>query len=291
MGYSSDITLLEEEVLEGQTFPLTAKLLIHPEDSVSFNAIRRVLWFSRTDYKLFSQNYGCFIPKDPELIVEEIGEKNKETNTSLARFNLKPVFFYQKTKHYYAVTRTGSVAIINPYLLGFIYKKEIPEQELEELSFIVAPNLKMFSGMFEKKLVPTKFYEYYHKDLKIINESYFDIKNHKDKKVFIKPLIFEFDQESFEFYTYAGDSSSSLLFMDKIRPGEDLNKAILRILREELKIADDYIAAHVIEYVEFDRDKEGVITPRLILEVYVGKIKNKDWAKKMSQTSWRSLDG
>ena len=79
--------------------------------------------------------------------------------------------------------------------------------------------------------------------------------------------------------------------MDKIRPGEDLNKAILRILREELKIADDYIAAHVIEYVEFDRDKEGVITPRLIVEVYVGKIKNKDWAKKMSQTSWRSLDG
>lgn len=291
MGYASEIALVDgSRVIENQEFPFAAKLIINPEDGATFNALRVVLWRSRVDYKLYSEKHSCFIPKNPELIVDEVGKYNQETHKALAQFGLTPLYFFQKTKHYYALKKDNSVAIVNPYLLNFIYKKEIPEKDLAELSYVVAPNLNFFAGMFDKGLIPTKFYEYYGKSFKIINESHFDLLN-PGRKVFVKPLILEFNQETDEFYTYASDNSSSLLLMDKIRPGETLDAAILRILKEDLKIADDYLGAFVSENVEFDRDKEGMMTPRLIVVIYVDKIKNKDWAKKMSQTSWRSLDG
>ena len=291
MGYSSELTLTEgEKIFENKNFHFVAKLVINPEDEVTFNAFRQFLWHSRVNYKIYDGSYQSFIPKDPELILDKIGYFNKKVHRFLAQFKLTPVYYYQKTKHYYALNEQKEVLIINPYLLDFIIKKEITETNLEEISYRVAANLSLYAGMFEKKLLPTRFYEYYKKSFKIINNSYFDI-NNPGRKVFIKPLIFEFDQESCEFYTYAGDSSSSLLFMDKIRPGESLDQAIKRILRVDLKIADDYLGAYVNEYLEFDRDKEGIITPRLIVIIYVGQIKNKQWAKRMSQTSWRSLDG
>ncbi|HUW22114.1 MAG TPA: hypothetical protein VMW41_05635 [Candidatus Bathyarchaeia archaeon] len=291
MGYSSEITLVDgTKVLDNQSFPFAASLVISPEDEPTFSAIRQFLWYSRIDYKLYSESYQSFIPKDPELIADDIGNFNKEVRKSLGQFNLKPVYFYQKTKHYYALTADGTVAIVNRYLLDFLYKKEIPEQKLDELSYVVSPNLRIFAGLFEKGLVPTKFYDYYGRDFKIINESHINILN-SSRKVFVKPLIFEFNQEAYEFYTYASDSSSSLLAMDKIRVNESLNDTILRVLKDELKIADNYIGAHVEENIEFDRDKEGIMTPRLIVRIYVDKIKNKDWANRMSQTSWRSVTG
>jgi hypothetical protein len=289
MGYSADLSLIHENPIEGEAFPFTARLTLHPEDASTFNAIRRVLWRPQIEYHLYSQTLTSFLPKDPELLVEEIGDHNKETYRTFEQFNLKPIFFYQKTSHYYVLTETGSVHLVNPYLLNFLYMKDIPEKQLDELSYEVSPSLKLFVGMFEKGLIPTKFYEYFNRHTKIINKSFINIGN-PGRKVFVKPLIFEFDQENFEFYTYAGDSSSSLLMMDKIREGQTLNDTIIRVLKDELKIADDYVGALVQEHLEFDRDKEGKITPRIIVMIYVNKIKNREWAQKMSQTSWRSLD-
>lgn len=119
--------LVEDQILEGQSFPFVAKLLIDTEDAVTFNAIRRVLLNSKSDYKLFSKNYNCFIPSDPDLIVTEIGLQNNETNKALEHFKFKPIFYYQKTRVFYAIHESGSIAIINQYLLGFIYKKKYPK--------------------------------------------------------------------------------------------------------------------------------------------------------------------
>lgn len=61
--------------------------------------------------------------------------------------------------------------------------------------------------------------------------------------------------------------NSSILAMDKIRPGETLDMSLKRILSVDLKIAHDYIGAVVHKEVEFDRDREGTLTPRLLVNI------------------------
>lgn len=73
--------------------------------------------------------------------------------------------------------------------------------------------------------------------------------------------------------------------MDKIRQSEDLDKAIIRVLRDELKVASDYVGASVWG-IEFDRDKEGILTPRLKLDVFVRGLKEKHTS---SDHDWSSI--
>jgi len=290
LGFSAGLALITEgNQFVDQGFPFCVKLIISAEDEATFRSIRITANNINKNYQFFSEEHQAFIPQDPQLQVDTVGEYNTETNRILNKFGLTPVYFYQPTRTYYAQDADGRMVIINRALLEFIYEKEIPEKELPELSYEVAPSIQDFGYMFDRRLIPLNFYEYYQKPHKIINRSFFDIDN-PGRKVFIKPYIFELKQETNEFYTQAGEGSS-LLFMDKIRPGETLDQTIKRILSEDLKIAEDYLGAFVAEDVGFDRDKEGVLTPRLIVFIYVEKIKNREWALKMSQTSWRSLDG
>ncbi len=56
--------------------------------------------------------------------------------------------------------------------------------------------------------------------------------------------------------------------MDKVRKGEDLDTALRRVLGEELQVADDYVGARIWG-IEFDRDRDGFLTPRLKISIYV----------------------
>ena len=56
--------------------------------------------------------------------------------------------------------------------------------------------------------------------------------------------------------------------MDKVRKGEDPHGAVKRVLREELQVADNYVGLRIWG-LEFDRDKEGIITPRLKMNIFV----------------------
>lgn len=50
--------------------------------------------------------------------------------------------------------------------------------------------------------------------------------------------------------------------MDKVRNSENLDTALRRVLREELQVADDCVGARIWG-IEFDRDRDGFLTPRL----------------------------
>ena len=265
------------------------KLTIGNEDYATFDKLRFYLAQQKDLYRVFSLQFKSFLPQNIDFINLEFGSVNIKTFEILKKYSLLPVFYSQETSVYYATDSQEAVHIINPYLLEYIYDKEIPESKLPELNYPVASNINLFSAMSDKGLIPTDFYEYYGKSVKIINKSFFDI-NHQDRKVFFKPFIFEFKPETGTFYTYAGDGGA-LLFMDKIRPGETLDTSLKRVLSQDLKIADDYIAALVSKKIEFDRDKEGILTPRLIIFVYVDHIKNKDRNLQLSQTGWKSVNG
>ncbi|MFH1601537.1 MAG: hypothetical protein ABIB61_01115 [Candidatus Shapirobacteria bacterium] len=270
-------------------FSFCLKLTIGCEDYATFSRLRFYLFEQKDFYRIFSLQLKSFLPRDNNFVSLEFGSINIKTFEILRKYSLLPVFYLQINNVYYAADPQGTIHIINPYLLEYIYNKEIPELKLSELSYPVANSINLFSAKADKELIPADFYEYYNKSVKIINKSFFDI-NHQNRKVFLKPFIFEFKPAIGEFYNYTGEGGA-LLFMDKIRPGETLDISLKRILSQDLKIADDYIAALVSKEIEFDRDREGILTPRLSILVYVDHIKNKAHNLQLSQTGWKSVDG
>jgi len=172
---------------------------------------------------------------------------------------------------YYAESKSdGSIHILNDRMLAYISKKE--NQTLnEEFSYKVADSMQDFARKYDLQLVPTSFYQNYGVPTKIINETYFDA-FHIGRKVFIDPYVWDFDDE--HDYRYYKNVETGMHLMDKVRSGENLDDAIRRTLSEELKVADDYVGARIWG-IEFDRDKEGILTPRLRISVYVNGMEEK----------------
>jgi hypothetical protein len=158
----------------------------------------------------------------------------------------------------------GSIHILNDKMLAYVSKKD--NQRLsQEFSYKVADSMQDFARKYDLALVPTSFYQSYGLPTKIINETYFDA-FHINRKVFIDPYVWDFDDE--HDYRFYKNVETGMHLMDKVRSGENLDDAIRRTLKEELKVADNYVGARIWG-IEFDRDKEGILTPRLKISVYV----------------------
>jgi hypothetical protein len=173
---------------------------------------------------------------------------------------------------------TGAIHLINYQMLNFLVHKDNQEVN-QEFSYKVADSMADFAKKYDFALVPESFYRYYKKPTKILNETDFDI-SRINRKVFVDPYVWDFDNEKdLKFYQ---NIKNGLHLMDKVRKGETLEESIKRVLREELKVADDFVGARVWA-LEFDRDREGILTPRLKIHVYVHgliekhKSKDHDW--------------
>lgn len=290
--YKSSLEYLTADIPEQFAYcAFCARLTISSEDYLTFNKLRSFLSRGRDFFRIFSNQLHSYLPQDSDLISLEFGTANIKTFDALKKYSLQPVYFSQEKHIFYAINSADQkIHIVNPYLLEYIWDKIIPENSLSELSYPVAKSLELFSAAYDKELIPKNFYEYYGKSTKIINNSHFNI-DHQERKVFVKPLIFEFNVERGSFYTYTGKDGGSLLSMDKIRPGETLDMTLTRVVKDDLKISPNFIAAYVSPKIEFDRDRDGILTPRLIVLVYVDKINDKTWALQMSQTGWKSPGG
>ena len=271
-------------------YSLCLRLEISTEDYLTFGKIRKFLARQRDVFRVYSQQLHSYLPLNPDLVSLEFGSINIQTFTILKKYGILPIYYSQDNHHYFALDVKGQIHIVNRFLLEYLYDKEIPEAAMPELSYVVAPNLDHFAAMNDKRLIPQNFYEYYQKSSKIINDSNFNIDN-PGRKVFVKPYIFEFKEKLGEFYTYAGPDGASMLMMTKILKGETLEGCLKRLLIDDLKIAQDFVGAYVSKEIEFDRDKEGILTPRLVVFVYVDKIIDKPRALQMSQTGWKSVNG
>jgi hypothetical protein len=166
---------------------------------------------------------------------------------------------------YYAENKKdGSLHIINDAMLNFLISKTHQESS-DEFSYKVADSLNDFGKKYDLGLVPQSFYQNYKYTTKIINNTYFDV-FHINRKVFISPYVWDFDADhDTKFYK---NIKNGVIYMDKVRNGEDLNSALTRFVRDELRVSQDYVGAKVWG-IEFDRDKEGILTPRLKINVFV----------------------
>ncbi len=258
-------------------------------DFVTPDLLRRFI--AQFEMRIYSTFYKCLLPRDMELIdcASFVSENHEKAVRVLKRFNLEPIFLINGSYHYYCKNLTdNTIHFVNDNLLYHFILTENDPPATKEMSFKVAEDIEDFVRKIDFGLVPTNFYEYYNKPFKILNFSGFNI-NNPGRKVFIKPYILEFDVEKSDFFKIAWDKSA-LLYMDKIRQGETLNDTILRILRNELKIADDYVGATVARQVEFDLDKNNVLTPRLVVRVYVEKANLSQEQQSQKDRTWISLD-
>lgn len=166
--------------------------------------------------------------------------------------------FYAENK------KDGSVHILNNYMLDFLSEKE-DQRVSSEFSYRVADSMDDFARKYDVGLIPGNFYQSSAYTIKVINDTYFDVFS-IDRKVFIDPYVWDFDaQHDYRFYKNVKNGAH---YMDKVRSGEDLDTALKRFLREELQVANDYVGARIWG-IEFDRDRDGILTPRLKMNVFV----------------------
>ncbi len=197
-----------------------------------------------------------FIPRYVKVFLEE-------TNTGEYSSVMYPPYFAQNSED-------GSIHIINDAMLGFLLSKE--NQTInEEFSYKVAESMNEFGRKYDYGIIPSSFYANYNVTPKIVNKTAFDIHN-INRKVFIYPIVWDFDSKTG--LEHFRNVKNGTILMDKVRAGETLDDALKRLLREELKVASDYVGANVWD-IEFDRDKEGALTPRLKIDVFVNGLKQK----------------
>ncbi|MBP9738597.1 hypothetical protein KBD20_02830 [Candidatus Saccharibacteria bacterium] len=183
--------------------------------------------------------------------------------------------------YYVESKKDGTVHIINNRMLDFLVQKE-NQKTSQEFSYKVADSMNDFANKYDLGLIPPSFYQNYQKSVKIINETAFDVFN-INRKVFIDPYVWDYDDQHNKRYYKNIENGTHL--MDKVRKGEDLTKAIKRILKEELKLSEDFVAARIWG-IEFDRDKEGILTPRLQMHIFVHGLKEHH---RSQQHDWVSI--
>lgn len=240
------------------------------------------------EYRPFNSNLGCFLPSNLKLYdVSQFVLKEKTTKVFNAK-GFKPLFNFFNTYLYFAQSLTErSIHIINPGMLRYFEEYGVDQKPTLEFSYEVAPSLAKFVAMDDQAVIPHDFYEYYGKRLKTLNYSGFNIWR-VNRKVFVKPFIFEY-QKTRQAYVPIASEKAALHYADKIRKGENLDAALKRILREDLKLAQDYTRAKVERNVAFDRDKKGRLTPLLFVSIYLDSIPKKDHLKEKSERGWVSL--
>lgn len=166
---------------------------------------------------------------------------------------------------YYAEHKQdGSIYILNNPMLSFVSKKD-DQRVGKEFAYKVADSMDDFARKYDLGLIPSSFYQNYGFSTKIINDTYFDAQ-HIDRKVFIDPYVYDFDDEHDS--RYYQNVKNGMHLMDKVRKGESLEEAIKRVLNEELEVSTDFVSARIWG-IEFDRDREGILTPRLKMNVFV----------------------
>jgi len=255
-------------------------------DSVNVSLITRSFAANR-NYKVYNSVLKSFLPSYIAFMDLTGTVTDPEKTKILDKYGLEPIFLFENDIYFARKKGKKPIYIVNPYLIDYYlmwknYDKADFVQS-PEFYYEVAPDIQRFVQYADRNVIPTFFYQKYQKDIKIFNFSGVDIEN-PGRKVFVKPFITEIDDDNFNIHTIQ-EEKGAMILMDKIREGETLDQMLNRVLKE-WGVADGYLRALVRRDLEFDKDKEGYITPRLIVNVYVEKILKKPVG---SERSWVSI--
>ncbi len=247
--------------------------------------IRNIKTFAQdVGYRIYNLELNTFLPEASNVRDLITLTLSPEIQKVFVEYNFEPLFLAElfDSHHVFYARKNGQeeIHIINPFLLKYYLDWSNFSSKSGEFSYEVAPSLDRFVQFIDRGCIPYSFYENYGRDLKITNLSGINIDN-PGRKLFVKPLVMQIDDDNFRFFTKQGERGASIL-MDKIRMGETLDKTLNRILKE-WGMSDGYLRALVRKEIEFDKDRDGYITPRIIVNVYVEKLLKKPAG---SERSW-----
>lgn len=243
---------------------------------------------AKSPLRIYSKKLDTLLPASENIDDATFFDFKPEFSEVYKKIGMSIIFNIFRTTIYYTKKENeDSIYLLNSNLIEYFAKTKQFE-ETPELCYKVANNIEEFVSKYDVGLIPTNFYEFYGKSFKIVNRSNFDIEN-PGRKVFIKPYIFELNKADSMFHTLPG-AKGSLLYMTKIQKGETLDIALKRFLLEDLKVTDDYIGAYVGPIIDFDRDKENKLTPRLVVSVYVGEGVLPQQVREEANRSWNSIE-
>ena len=274
-----------EQDMQSQSFPLKRMELSVPlTDWWSVELVKRVC--QAHGFRIFSRQLMCFLPQSSQIIDISASVIEVGIDKVFRQLNLQPLFWVLDSQSYYVQPIGGSaIFFVNGFLLNhFVQTNQV--EDIPEFRYRVADSPESFVRLMDVGLIPSNFYQYFNQSLKIFNEGRFAIEQ-IDRKVFIKPLIMRLDDRKQNFLKIANEGSS-LIYMDKVRYGETLDETLKRIIRDELHVADDYIGAVVNREIEFDRDKEGILTPRLVVRIYLEQATLTEEQEKKAKQTWRT---
>ena len=286
--------------------PLLIDLQVPRTDRNVAQFVRAVLAKSFKGYSFYSDSWNCLMPIDPNLLSFEINPLDNEIDIAIRDRQLIPRFLFVPTQATYAEAVDGTIHAVNSTLVTYFVREA--QQSLEipaDFSYPVAPSLQRFCVLFNHGLIPVMFYEYWQKSLKIINHSFFEL-DRISRKVFIKPIVFDLEATSSRlhpamtggalaknspaqigqpqsrqksgiatgFHVAAPNTSipASLI----LRPGATLSQLLVNFLSKDLRIADDFARALVLRDINFQRDVDGVLTPQLIVHVFLDRITDRE---------------
>lgn len=251
----------------------TGKMILRVLHGDSYSVLNIKEFANSFNYRIYNLELGCFIPSHPHFRDLTTLQLSSELTDAFSIYDMEPIYLAEmanNSKLFYARKKGGKeVYVINPFLLNYHMNWKKVTAKSSEFSYEVAENINRFTQYVERGLVPYMFYEKYGKDIKIYNDSGIDVEN-PDRKIFIKPIVAEIDEGEPQFFTEQNERGSFIL-MTKIEKGGNLDSTINSLLKEQ-KMADGYVRASVSRNIEFDTDKAGVLTPRLIVHIYVEKL-------------------
>lgn len=242
---------------------------------------------SNFGYRIFSTVRNCFLPEDVRLVdSRQLTLNEKATRV----FNIKeftPLFHYKETLVVYALSkRDHRVHFLNGYLFAYFLTYDVETQETPEFSYPVADDVPTFIALIDQLAIPSLFYEYFRKPLRIMNLSGFNLFQ-VNRKIFVRPRYYEFHALRQAFVPIAPDEAA-IHTMDKIRNGETIETTIRRMLREILKYPGDFLRVLVDSKIEFDRDRDGILTPRILAHIYLPSLEKKPELQAKMQRGWIS---
>lgn len=283
--FKAHFSLAKSSALPGTSGQASMMLVSEPSDFVTVDIIRSIA--RQLEYRVFSIDHESFLPVDHDLLETTVQLSATEKGSEVfSKKGFLPVFAHRHDGITYAKRMSdATIHIINPYMLHYFLDNGADTSYALEFSYIVAPNIKEFVSFYDQDLIPTTFYSHYRKPLKIFNYSDFDI-NTIDRKVFVHPFFYSFNVKKQAYEPIAAFDSALHSYASKVLKGETLETSLRRMIRDDLKLADDFVRARVTNRIGFDRDREGRLTPRLYVCVYMTDVTWTDFTKQKAERGW-----
>jgi len=234
-------------------------LTCEKQDNLSVNLLRNII--RHMGYRVYNPELGCYNTNDPDLLDMTTFGLDDKVRTIIKNNGFKPLFNYRNNLIYFAQKQNQkAIYQINSNLLLHLVEKGESDFEKQDFAVKVASDIGHFIAFYDRGMIQGGFYE---KTKKIINHSGLDLSKLK-RDLHVRPVFFHFNSERQTFEQL----KASIEKRDLLKKGSNIKTYPKKIL-ETLKIKNKFLAAKIKRSVDFEKNDEEELIPRLNMVIFV----------------------